>query len=611
MESDSLPPKGSGTLRGLDPREVLRRALSPARITGGAAEAWEPPPVEELARQFPGYEMLALLGRGGMGAVYRARQLSLARLVAIKILPLELSLRAEFAERFRREAQALARLAHPHIVGIYDFGQTQDGHFFFVMELVEGSDLQMLMQDGPLAVPRAVEIVRQVSDALEAAHAEGLMHRDVKPSNVLLDKADRVKVSDFGLTRLLGDGARAALPTMTGAVLGTPEYMSPEQARQEAVDQRADLYSTGVMFYEMLTGTLPRGVFDPPSKRTRANRAVDKVVRRALQSEPERRYQRAGEMRADLRGAGERPRRMRTVYWAIASVVLASAALMILQPWKKRDLGAKSTVAKSDEPFNNSLSQRFVPAGTPGVLFCIWETRVRDFEAFVKDTGHWVQPGYDINEAGEWIKNGAQDWRAPPGYVQTPDHPVIGIGWNDAVDFCVWLTSRERTAGLIGPTDAYRLPSDFEWSIAAGLPPDIAGVIPEHAAQAPRIYPWGHEFPPTLYAGNFAGEEMREAGWPESAPIIAGYRDRHTGPAPVGNYGAQRHGLFDLGGNVTEWVADSGPTRPGDRLLRGGSWSVGDEVLLRSGRRWAYSPDVRATAIGFRIVFARGREAAR
>ena len=597
-------------MRGLDPREVLRRALSPARITGGAVESWEPPPVEELARQFPGYEMLALLGRGGMGAVYRARQLSLARFVAIKILPLELSLRAEFAERFRREAQALARLAHPQIVGIYDFGQTPDGHFFFVMELIEGSDLQMRMQDGPLAVPQAVEIVRQVCDALEAAHAEGLMHRDVKPSNVLIDKAGRVKVSDFGLTRLLGDGTPATLHTMTGAVLGTPEYMAPEQARQEAVDQRADLYSVGVMFYEMLTGTLPRGVFDPPSKRTRANRAVDKVVRRALQSEPERRYQRAGEMRADLRGAGERSRRMRIVYWAVAIVISALAALMILQPWKTGSGRAKSPVAATDEPFNNSLGQRFVPAGTPGVLFCIWETRVRDFEAFVKDTGHWVQPGFDINEAGEWIKNGAQDWRAPPGYAQTPDHPVIGIGWNDAVDFCVWLTSRERTARLIGPADAYRLPSDFEWSIAAGLPPDIAGVIPTSADQFPDIYPWGVEFPPTLHAGNFAGEEMRDAGWPESK-LIAGYRDKYTGPAPVGVYGAQRHGLYDLGGNVSEWVADRHPTRPGDRLLRGGSWAVGNRAQLRSAVRFAYSPDNRATAIGFRIVFAHGWEAAR
>ena len=605
MDAESQP------LRGLDPREVLRRALSPARITGGAVEGWEPPPVEELARQFPGYEILALLGRGGMGAVYRARQLSLARFVAIKILPLELSLHAEFAERFRREAQALARLAHPHIVGIYDFGQTPDGHFFFVMELVEGSDLEKLMQDGPLAVPRAVEVVRQICDALEAAHAEGLMHRDVKPSNVLIDKAGRVKVSDFGLTRLLGDGAPATLHTMTGAVLGTPEYLSPEQARQEAVDQRADLYSVGVMFYEMLTGTLPRGVFDPPSRRTRANRAVDTVVRRALQSEPDRRYQRAGEMRADLRGAGERSRRMRIVCWTLAIIIAALAALAILQPWKSGSGTAKLPGPAADEPFNNSLGQRFVPAGTPGVLFCIWETRVRDFEAFVKETGHWVEPGFDINERGEWVKLGGSDWRAPPGFSQTADHPVVGIGWNDAVDFCVWLTSREYHAGLIGSGDRYRLPTDFEWSIAAGLPPDIAGVIPEHAAEAPRIYPWGSEFPPTLYSGNFAGEEMREVGWPESVPIIAGYRDRHTGPAPVGNYGAQRHGLFDLGGNVTEWVADSGPTRPGDRLLRGGSWSVGDEVLLRSGRRWAYSPDVRATAIGFRIVFARGREAAR
>ena len=600
-----------GPLRGLDARDVLRRALSPARITGGAGETWEPPPVAELAAQFPSYELLELLGRGGMGAVYRARQLSLARLVAIKILPLELSLHAEFAERFRREAQALARLTHPHIVGIHDFGQTADGHFFFVMEMVEGSDLQARLEKGPVAVPEAVAIVRQICDALEAAHAAGFVHRDVKPSNILLDARGGVKVSDFGLTRLLGDAEPALLHTLTGTLLGTPEYMAPEQARDGTADARTDLYSTGALFYEMLTGHLPRGVFDPPSKRTRANRAADAVVRRALQSEPARRYQRAGEMRADLRRAGVRVRpRTQALAWTVA-LALVVAMLFAFPFWKKNSAAAKPHAPAADEPFTNSLGQRFVPAGTPGVLFCVWETRVRDFETFVKETGHWVQPGFDTNEAGVWVKLNGSDWRAPPGFAQTPDHPVVGIGWNDAVDFCVWLTAREQRAGLIGREDTYRLPSGYEWSIAAGLPPAIAANLPERGSQTPAIYPWGNEFPPPLYAGNFAGEEMREAGWPESVAVIAGYRDRHSATAPVASYGGQRHGLFDLGGNVTEWVADSHPARPGDRMLRGGSWATEKEIELRSGRQWSYSPDNRATAIGFRIVFARAEAPAR
>jgi hypothetical protein len=582
-----LPSAARSTrLHGLDPREVLRRALSPPRITGGAAAEWEPPPVAELARQFSHYELLDLLGRGGMGAVYRARQLSLARLVAIKILPLELSLRPEFAERFRREAQALARLTHPHIVRIYDSGQTPDGHVFFVMEFVDGSDLQALMLNGPVAVPQAIGIVREICAALEAAHAEGFVHRDVKPANVLIDKEGRVKVSDFGLTRLLGEGEPGILHALTGTVLGTPEYAAPEQARHDAPDQRSDLYSVGVMFYEMLTGSLPRGVFDPPSKSTPANGVVDKVVRRALQNDPDRRYQRAREMREDLRKAGVRmTRRTRALAWAGVLAVFTLAALLLFPQCEKRSAGMKSLAPVADEPFTNSLGQRFVPGGTPGVLFCTWETRVRDFEAFVKDSGHWVQPGFDINEAGVWIKLGGQDWRAPPGYAQTADHPVIGIGWNDAVDFCVWLTGREQRADRIGRGDAYRLPTDFEWSIAAGLPSDIAGVIPKSAEDFPGIYPWGIEYPPTLYCGNFAGEEMREAGWPETVAVIKGYRDKHTGPAPVGTYGAQRHGLFDLGGNVSEWVADSHPNRPGDRFLRGASWSVGNSAQLRSACR--------------------------
>ncbi len=591
-------------LRGLNPREVLRRALSPARITGGASEDWEPPPIAELAGQFPGFELLELLGRGGMGAVYRARQLSLDREVAIKILPLELSMHEEFAERFRREAQALARLTHPNIVAIHEFGRTADGHYFFVMQMVEGSDLQERLREGPIAVPEAVAIAGEICAALEVAHAAGFVHRDIKPSNVLLDARGSVKVSDFGLTRLLDVPDPAILHTMTGAVLGTPAYMAPEQIRDGAADARADLYSLGAMFYEMLTGSVPRGVFDPPSKRTRANRAVDKVVRRALRSDPQQRYQHAGEMRTDLRQAGVRMGTRTLVIACVGALTLTAA--LAFSFFEKRVADPASRAPVADEPFTNSLGQRFAPAGTPGVLFCIWETRVRDFEAFVKDTGHWVQPEFDINEGGKWIKLAGKDWRAPPGYAQTLDHPVVGIGWNDAVDFCVWLTAREREAGLIGPKDAYRLPTDVEWSIAAGLPADVAGVYPKSAAEFPNIFPWGFEYPPTLNIGNFAGEEMRDAGWPDSVPVIAGYRDKHTGPAPVGSYGTQRYGLFDLGGNITEWVADSHPTRPGDRIsARGGMVGLGTRSDLRSARRWSFSPDIRSTALGFRIVFAR------
>lgn len=608
MNSDPPARKAAG-LRGLDPRELLCRALSPPRLSGGAPESWDPPSPRELAPQFPGYEMLDLLGRGGMGAVYRARQLSLGRLVAIKILPVELSLHAELAARFHREAQALARLAHPHIVRVYDFGQTPDGHFFFVMEFVEGSDLEALLRQGPIAVPRVLEMMRQVCEALEAAHTEGLVHRDVKPSNILIDARGCVKISDFGLTRFAGDGDSDSFKTLAGAVLGTPEYMAPEQARDGAVDHRADIYSLGVILYEMLTGCLPRGIFEPPSKSTRVNARVDKVVRRALQSEPGRRYQRAGEMGRELHSTGLRPlRRTPAACLAGAMAVVGIATLVTFQPWKSRRDGIESSFPVTNEPIINSLGQRFVPAGTPGVLFCVWETRVRDFETFVAETGHRVPPGVSHMVGSRWVEHPDADWRAPPGFVQTPDHPVVGVAWNDAVQFGRWLTQRELRAGRIKAGDVYRLPSDAEWSVAAGLPPKDATTLPtkEHGFQG--IYPWGTEkFPPPAGIGNFAGEEMHIAGLPRSAPVITGYRDGYTGPSPVGTFRAQRHGLFDLGGNVAEWTADSHPQRAEVKLVRGGSWAVADGATLRSASRSTWNPELRTTGGGFRVVLARAR----
>ena len=177
-------------LHGLDPRELLMRGIATVRF-GAATPDWTPPTVAELAPLFPAYEIQALIGRGGMGAVYRARQPALDRIVAIKVLPLEVSVDEEFADRFRREARALARLQHPNIVGVFDFGTTSEGHLFFVMEYVEGTDLARLIHGGGVAVAQAIGFVKQVCDALQHAHALGVVHRDIKPANVLVDREGR------------------------------------------------------------------------------------------------------------------------------------------------------------------------------------------------------------------------------------------------------------------------------------------------------------------------------------------------------------------------------------------------------------------------------------
>ena len=258
------------------------------------------PYLESLAAQLPQLEILEHLGQGGMGVVYKARQRHLNRVVAVKILPPSLGEASAFTERFTREAQALAQLNHPNIVQVYDFGQT-DEFFYFVMEYVEGSNLRALIRDGKLKPEETLKIVPQICEALQFAHDQGIVHRDIKPENILIDKKGRVKIADFGLAKLLGRAPDELSLTGSGQLMGTLGYMAPEQLRQSnAVDHRADIYSLGVVFYEMLTGQLPIGRFDPPSKMAQVDVRLDEVVLRALASEPDRRYQRANDVKTDV-----------------------------------------------------------------------------------------------------------------------------------------------------------------------------------------------------------------------------------------------------------------------------------------------------------------------
>ena len=297
---------------GLCARCLLRQAMiGPDRISrghpgadapgspGGASPFVAPDPAE-LAPHFPHLEILCLLGQGGMGAVYMARQLKLDRFVALKVLPAEWGRDPSFAERFQREARALARLSHPNIVSVHDFGEA-GGYFFLLMEYVDGANLRRVLQGGPLEPRLALQIVPQICDALQYAHEEGVVHRDIKPENILLDARGRVKIADFGLAKLVGSSRASFTLTGTHQVMGTLDYMAPEQrSRPQEVDHRADIYSLGVVFYEMLTGELPLGRFAPPSQVAAVDGRIDDVVFRALEREPDRRYQRASEVRDEV-----------------------------------------------------------------------------------------------------------------------------------------------------------------------------------------------------------------------------------------------------------------------------------------------------------------------
>ena len=260
-----------------------------------------PPEPSVLAGQFPQLDIIELLGQGGMGAVYKARQKQLDRLVALKILPPEVGRTEAFAERFTREARSLAKLSHPGIVPVYEFGHTEDGLYYFIMEFIDGTDLRRVIQSGALSSEEALAIVPQICDALQFAHEEGIVHRDVKPENILLDKKGRVKIADFGLAKLLDRPSTVYTLTQAGQRMGTPHYMAPEQIEHPSrVDHRADIYSLGVVFYEMLTGELPLGMFAPPSQKVQVDVRLDQVVLHSLEKEPERRYQHASEVKSDI-----------------------------------------------------------------------------------------------------------------------------------------------------------------------------------------------------------------------------------------------------------------------------------------------------------------------
>ena len=296
--------------QGLCPNCVLKAGFGTQQTDGvlpaGSESAssfdaqYVPPTPAELAPHFPDLEILELVGRGGMGVVYKARQKRLDRLVALKILAPKIGQDPAFAERFAREARAMAMLSHPHVVAVHDFGQI-DGLYYFLMEFVDGVNLRRLLDTGKLAPEEALAIVPQICEALQYAHDHGVVHRDIKPENLLLDKEGRVKIADFGIAKLVGKDAKDLTLTGAGQIMGTPQYMAPEQIEHPLqVDHRADIYSLGVVFYQMLTGELPIGRFSPPSKKVQIDVRLDEVVLRALEKEPERRYQQASELRTQV-----------------------------------------------------------------------------------------------------------------------------------------------------------------------------------------------------------------------------------------------------------------------------------------------------------------------
>lgn len=312
------------------------------------AEPFSAPSPEELVSLFPGYAIDSLIACGGMGAVYHARQIALDREVAIKILPREFSADEAFRDGFSAEARAMAKLNHPNLIGVYDFGEV-DGMLFIIMEFVPGQSLYHATYQTRVEPKEAARLMAEICSGIAEAHRAGLLHRDIKPANVLLDAHKRPKVGDFGLARPIGTAAQEG-----EVIFGTPGYTAPEVVDHPShVDARADVFSLGVMLHELLTGKLPSADTRPPSAICGCSPKFDEVVKRATQSVAALRYPDAGAMEAALKGlaavpvhaavgvgrrrapAVRRPRASTTVVksssgggmgWVIAILVLAGGA---------------------------------------------------------------------------------------------------------------------------------------------------------------------------------------------------------------------------------------------------------------------------------------------
>ncbi len=284
-----------------------QRVPSVSEGVGGWMPVKAYPTPQELTQMMPGgvYQFDLMIGQGGMGAVYRGRQLNLGRAVAIKILHRDHGTDYAYAERFRREAQALAQMNHPNIVSVFDFGVVGE-YLHYVMEYVEGGDLHQQLTCGVISPDRAIAILTKVCDALTFAHSKGIVHRDIKPANILLADDGRIKVADFGLAKRFDQ--KGTMLTQTNMAMGTPDYAAPEQYDSKSdLDHRADIYALGVVLYQSITGQLPRGAWHPPSSIIGCDARLDAVITRALKPDRTHRQSSAAEFKTELLATQSEP----------------------------------------------------------------------------------------------------------------------------------------------------------------------------------------------------------------------------------------------------------------------------------------------------------------
>ena len=558
MPEEDEPPQG--------PPDDLTELMTPP-TGGGSILPQAPGTLREVIGDF---EVLEKLGAGGMGAVYRARQRSLARVVALKVLPAHLIEDAESVARFQREARVAASLSHPNLVRVYAAGEA-DGVHFIAMELIEGEDLgRRLKREGRLFAGEALRITREVARGLEHAwRSAQLIHRDIKPANIFLAASGAVKLGDLGLAKSLESQTTGL--TQTGTMMGTPHYLSPEQARGEReIDFRADIYSLGCTLYHLLTGQVPYAGGDAitiirqhldaplpailkvwPACPVPLARLVARMVKKSKHERPASYAELIGQMES---------------VWAQIDPLSFNPAAFVPPPRPDPEATLLESAPpsagalppaprKSRLPLYCGLAVAVIAFLIGGVFFVFSRKepppltaaqirlQQREAEAAARPTVATASAERPFENglgmkfvpvpivggptAGQrvlfsvWETRVAdyevfatetkREWPKPGFEQEGPAHPAVAVSWEDAVAFCAWLTARERAAGRLGEKESYRLPSDHEWSCAVGIGElEDAGKLPaEKDGKITDIFPWGAAWRPPENSGNYWSEELR------------------------------------------------------------------------------------------------------
>ena len=570
-----------------------------------------------------GWRITGLIGAGGMGRVYRAECDDDGRVGALKILDERWSSDAVIAARFEAEATALRQLEHEHIVRVLDTTESEDGRFCLVMEFVDGCDLGRLLRAEKLSHERALDIFGKVCAAVTHAHERGIVHRDIKPGNILIGRDGTVKLVDFGLAKdvTLDNTEHSIIGGLTSTTdqFGTAYYIAPERfVRTQSSGPQSDVYSLGVLLYHLLTGQMPLGNYTPLSVVTGLSAKWDRVLASALEADPEKRLATAQELdqavaelwREHVQGGDRLRSRRRYIALGAAAVFLVTAAA--LGAWWQRErmkpkpvVFSSSAKASAEHPWENSLGMKFVPVPGTKVLFSIYEARRRDVQPFFDAylgmfSAEWMKDRRDhlndllrrsmVSLDSDGQRTLASSWN-DPGWPVTGDHAACYVGIRDAQMYCLWLTWKEQAEGRLTKGQRYRLPTDSEWLVACG------GVDA------------------TLRPGNLAGPEARDDQWPKTSPTFAD-GDPFPRTAPVGSFPVEPNGLHDMSGNVSEWVVDR-DENSADRFiesegkLRGPHFGDGLVTTARFG--FVRKPRLiqRMPFVGFRIVLESSEPQAR